>query len=186
MLKGKAIWIVGFTSACMILIGIWWWQWQAPYRTLIVFLRALQEGDINTLYALSLDKERELGLTKESVERIYHSCLKPALSHRRIVKIERQDKRLLIREASISFLLWFEGLNRPIVVGVTRWPGTRKWRISFSAFAMSIARFLVLKDDLQRYKFFKNFGLKFRVGPLGTIEDIDILIMQANLKSQFR
>ena len=186
MLKGRARWIAGFTSTCMIVIGIWWWQWQAPYRTLISFLKALQKGNIDAIYALSLDKERELGLTKEVVERIYRRCLKPALSHRHIVRIERQNRSLLIREASIPFLLWFEGLNRPIVVGVTRWPGTRNWRISFSAFAMSITRAFVLRDDYQRYRLFRNMGLKFWVSPLGSIEDIDVLIMQATLSSRFR
>ncbi len=186
MLKSKAKWVTGCVSTCMIVIGIWWWQWQAPYRTLIGFLKALQKGDIDAIYALSLDKERELGLTKEVVERIYRLCLKPALSHQRIVRIERQNRSLLIHEASIPFLLWFEGLNRPIVVGVVRWPGTRNWRISFSAFAMDIARFFVVRDDYQRYRLFKNMGLKFWVSSLGIVEDIDVLIMQATLQSRFR
>lgn len=181
MVKGIGKWLVGSGIVCLVIIVIWWWQWQAPYWTLNNFLKALQQGDIDTIYSLSLDKERKLGLTKEVIKRIYYRCLKPVLDRHHLIKIERQNKSLLIREASIPFLLWFEELNRPIVVGVVRWPGTQNWRISFSAFSMSITR-LSVEDDYQRYKLFKNLGLRFWVSPNGSIEDIEVLVLQAGLQ----
>ncbi len=182
MFKKKTKWAIGFGVTCFIVIGIWWWKWQEPYRVLSAFLKALQQGDIDTVYTLSLDKEKELGLTQDIVKSIYYQCLKPALTHHRLIKIERQNKNLLICEASITFRLWFEGLNRPILVGVTQWPGTRKWRISFSSFTIGITRFFLVKDDYQCYRLFRNLGLKFRVSPQGPIEDIEILILQSNPK----
>jgi len=105
MPESKIKWIyVGLI--CFVLfavIGFWWWQWQAPYRTLRNFLKALQHGDIETLYGLSLDKEKELGLTKEVIARIYRQCLKPVFNHHHLIKIERQDRHILIRKASVSF-----------------------------------------------------------------------------------
>lgn len=48
------------SSITLLTIGLWWWRWQAPYRTLKTFLYALEKGDINTLYNLAPPKEREL------------------------------------------------------------------------------------------------------------------------------
>lgn len=163
-------------------IGVWWWQWQAPYRTLKVFLKALQQNDIDTLYALSLDKERELGLTKEVVERIYLKCLKPALTKHRLVRIERADKGLLIREPSVDFWLWFEGLNRPIIVSPVRWPGSRKWRISFSSFSAGIIRFFIEEDDYRRFSLYKALGLKYIVSPRGPTYNVEFLLWDAKMK----
>jgi hypothetical protein len=56
---------------------VWWWNKQAPYRVARAFLDALQEGDIERLYALSDPMERHLlKLTPDNFRSAYNLLLK--------------------------------------------------------------------------------------------------------------
>lgn len=39
----------------------------------------------------------------------------------------------------------------------------------------------MVRDDYQRYRLFRNLGLKFWVSPNGVIEDLEMLILQEYL-----
>lgn len=76
-----------------LLVRVWWWQWQAPYRTLTIFLDALQRGDIDTLYALTPEHERRY-ISSELIARAYKQVIKPhLLSGKTLDRIHRTSQR---------------------------------------------------------------------------------------------
>jgi len=72
-------WVI-LVAVFLVVIGLIWWWWckQAPYRVARAFLNALQEGNIEGLYALSDPMERNLlKLTPENFRSAYNLLLKP-------------------------------------------------------------------------------------------------------------
>lgn len=111
--RHKIAYIIAF-SGVAIIVAIYWWHWQAPSRTLRLFLRALQVGDIQTLYNLTPKRyERQIcGLTPDLIDKTYQRILKPLLSEYRLVGIRRTSRSSLIpeiwlRSHEVPFWLWF-------------------------------------------------------------------------------
>jgi hypothetical protein len=53
---------------------MWWWQWQMPYRTLQVFLHALEKGDIKLFITLLLPRN---GITESSLQNLSKKPINP-------------------------------------------------------------------------------------------------------------
>ncbi len=97
--RRRLVYIITLSSVVMV-VAIYWWHWQAPYRKLRLFLRALETGDIQTLYSLTPKRyERQIcGLTPELIDKTYQQVLKPLFSEYRLVYIRRTSMSGLIPE----------------------------------------------------------------------------------------
>jgi hypothetical protein len=160
-------------SIALVIIGVWWWQWQAPYRTLMTFLSALEKGDINTLYALSPPKERELKIINlELIRYTYKKLLRPLLLDRyRLIDIKRTSPgsmkpELWIRNVAVRFYLRYQDsqgneIKPPLVVYVTRPPGERRWYVPFSYCVFTTAHSLIGFDETQGDAWMYRAGYRF-------------------------
>jgi len=110
--------IFWITGLFLLSVLAWWWQWQAPYRTLKSFLSALERGDVNTLYNLAPPKEQELKIvTPALIRHTYQKLLRPLLLERyRLVRIQRASQEnpkpeLWIRDVAVVFYLTTETIK---------------------------------------------------------------------------
>jgi hypothetical protein len=141
--RAKALLIVTVVLAA---VGVWWWQWQAPYRTLTAFLVALQRGDVSSLYALTPNYERRF-VTPELVARAYTQVIKPQLLEgKKIDRIWRTSLRKFFPELwlgrvrSVRFYLWVrdqQGRRQLTAIIVQRPPVEERWRVPFSTFVVN-------------------------------------------------
>jgi len=162
----KRKWLRGLLWAAVLglLIGlIWWWQWRAPYRTLMAFLNALEKGDIETLYNLTPPKERRLKIiTPELIQQTYHYLLKPLLlNHYKLVGIKR-----LSYNGAVKFILYYRDekgneINPPLIVFVSRPPNERQWYIPFSYFVFTTAHSLIGFDETEGDAWMYRTGYRF-------------------------
>jgi len=163
-----------FVSGMVLLvIGVWWWQWQAPYRTLMTFLVALEKGDIETLYALTPQAEREYKIvTPDLIRKTYQYLLRPQLIERyQLVRIERTSPKgpkpeIWIRSVAVRFYLYYQDakgnkIEPPLVVYVTRPPEDRRWRIPFSYYVYTTAHSLIGFDETQGDAWMYRAGYRF-------------------------
>jgi len=180
ILKRTRLKIIFCCIVITILIGVWYWHWQAPYRTLISFLRALEQGDVDTIYALSSYKERNLGLTKELVERSYYQFLKPILIKQyqlmriRRISVTSLKPELWIRQYSVPFVLYFLSADskRIIVLSpVVRYPGEYRWCIPFSYFVYRTAN-AIYNDRLKSFELLHKLGFKVILNDLGDTRNV--------------
>lgn len=127
-----------------IAVGVWWWHWQAPYRTLTAFLNALYAGNTQTLYQLTPNHERErAGVNLELVERTYRQFLKPLLDQRyqreKLVRIQRESSKNT-RPREVLFYLWFQDEQYPLVIYLCLPPDRQGWKVPFSYFVWLTAK----------------------------------------------
>lgn len=138
MTRSKGL-LASIVLVTVLTIGAGWWRWQAPYRTLTVFLNALYSGDIKTLYALAPNHER-LFVTEKLVNDTYQRFLKPLLIRHfpkdSLVRVQRDSDR----PRSYLFYLWFRGQEKPLVVYLCYPPDRQGWRVPFSYFVWLTAR----------------------------------------------
>ncbi|MDW8029433.1 MAG: hypothetical protein RMK94_13680 [Armatimonadota bacterium] len=170
-------WIGSVSLGLFMVIGIWWWQWQSPYRTLITFLRALHKGDVDTIYALCPVHEMKTGLTKDLVERTYRQFLKPVLLDKReLVRIQRISfhgpiPEIFIRQRIVPFLLWFKdkgtGEMKPFYISVVHHPEEKKWKIAFGHFILRTAWIVTNNDNFKTFTLLSYLGYKIIWGDLG-------------------
>ncbi|MCS3921147.1 hypothetical protein Q2T83_01470 [Fervidibacter sacchari] len=161
------------SSITLLTIGLWWWRWQAPYRTLKTFLYALEKGDINTLYNLAPPKERELKIiTPELIRYTCQNLLHPLLFAKyRLVSIERTSpegmrSEIFIRNVAVRFYLYYRDdqgneIKPPLVVYVTRPPGERRWYVPFSYYVFTTAHSLIGFDETQGDAWMYRAGYRF-------------------------
>jgi hypothetical protein len=116
-----------------IVVGVWWWRWQAPYRTLTTFIDVLYNGNIKALYDLMPYHERHI-VTEDMVEITYFRFLKPLLSDHfpksRLIHIEHFSERPRI----VIFYLWFREQDKPLVIYLCYPPDRQGWKVPFSYF----------------------------------------------------
>jgi hypothetical protein len=130
----KRQWVILTTLAVIAtVVGVWWWQWQAPYRTLTTFVDALYKGNTKTLYDLTPYHERHI-VTEETVETTYLRFLKPLLNDHfpksRLIRIGRFSDR----PRTVIFYLWFREQDKPLVIYLCYPPDRQGWRVPFSYF----------------------------------------------------
>ncbi len=136
VLRTKRLKISILTIVILSAVGLWWWRWQAPYRTLIVFMDALYVGDIQKIYELMPAHEKEkASVGIELVEQAYRQFLKPLLEQRyrreKLIRIQR-EKAAFTRPREVLFYLWFQGECLP--------PDRQGWRVPFSYFVWLTAK----------------------------------------------
>ncbi len=144
----KCLIIIASLVIVSIVFAGWWHYWQAPYRTLKTFLRALEVGDIKTLYDLTPPHERkQANVTPELIEKTYKELLKPLLSEYRLVRIQRTSAKnpwipeILIKDIHVPFWLWYrnaEGKTLFTAAHVMRYPGEKGWKIPFGLFVWKL------------------------------------------------
>jgi len=130
----KLKFLIGTTA--VIVTGIWYWIWQAPYRTLTVFVDALYVGDTQKIYELMPAHEKgKASVGIELVERTYHQFLKPLLeqkySREKIIHIQR-EKAAFTRPREALFYIWFQGEKHPLVIYLCLPSDRQGWRVLFS------------------------------------------------------
>jgi hypothetical protein len=163
--------------AGIVAVGVWWWNWQAPYRTLTVFLTALETGDTKTLYALTPIYERRF-VTPELIDSTYQNFLKPRLlTEKRLIKIRRTSiKRPLLPELRLSrvravqFYLWFQdkkGKEVVTAVIIQRPPTEEIWKVPFSTFVFNTC--LSLYGPLNADKVMASLGFAWIALPEGGV-----------------
>ncbi len=127
--------------------GIYWWYWQAPSRVVRKFLRALEAGDIQTIYNLTPKRyEQQLcGLTPELIEKTYQKILKPLLSEYRLVKVHRASRsspipEIWLRSHEVPFWLWFRNRQgKTLFTGVHAvWYRDEGWRVPWGIFVWKL------------------------------------------------
>lgn len=163
--------ILGFG---LLTVLAWWWQWQAPYRTLISFLEALERGDIDTLYSLAPPKERKLKIvTPELISYTYQQLLRPLLLEQyQLIDIRRASlsgsrPEIWIRDVAVVFYLYYRNksdgkeINPPLVVFVSRPLGEKKWYIPFSYYVFTTAHSLIGFDETQGDAWMCRAGYRF-------------------------
>lgn len=163
-----------FAAGCVALIitGIWWWRWQSPYKTLLTFLRALERGDLETIYNLAPSKERNYRIiTPELIQKTYNLLLRQLVSNYRLVRIQRTSLHSLkpefwIYSRAVRFYLYYcddkgNFINPPLVVYVTYPPDDRCWRIPFSYFVFTTAHSLIGFDETQGDAWMYRVGYRF-------------------------
>jgi len=134
-------------TAVLTAVGVWWWQWQAPYRTLTAFLDALQRGDVAALYALTPAYERRF-LTPTLIAHAYEQVIKPQLlNEKKIDRIWRTSLRgffpdlWLGRVRSVRFYLWVQdqrsNKKQLTAIIVQCPPIEERWRVPFSTFLVN-------------------------------------------------
>ncbi len=151
-------------SVILVIVLIWWWQWYAPYRTLKVFLSALERGDVNTLYSLSPPKERQLKIiTPDLIRTTYQTLLRPRLLERyQLVRIKRGSPE----DAAVVFYLYYQDeqgneIKPPLVVFIIRPPGERRWYIPFSYYVFTTAHSLIGFDETEGDAWMYRIGYRF-------------------------
>jgi len=138
----KLKFLIGTTA--VIVTGIWYWIWQAPYRTLTVFVDALYVGDTQKIYELMPAHEKgKASVGIELVERTYHQFLKPLLeqkySREKIIHIQR-EKTAFTRPREALFYIWFQGEKHPLVIYLCLPSDRQGWRVPFSYFVWLTAK----------------------------------------------
>lgn len=168
----KRIVMVG-TGFGLLVVLVWWWQWQAPYRTLKTFLVALERSDVNTIYNLAPPKERKLEIiTPDLIQYTVQHLLRPLLLDRyQLVGIRRSSTRsgrpeIWIRDTAVLFVLHHrdrEGneISPPLVVFVSRPLGEKKWYVPFSYFVYTTAHSLIGFDETQGDAWMYRVGYRF-------------------------
>ena len=142
---GRRFLILAVSTLMVALVGVWWWRWQAPYRTLITFTNALYDGDIKTLYDLTPSHEREqTGLNMALLERTYHQ-LSPLLQQHyprdHLGRIQRASEAIR-HPNEVAFYLWFQFQDKryPMMVYLCRLPNESGWKVPFSYFVWLMAK----------------------------------------------
>lgn len=144
-----------------------------PYHTLMIFLNALERGEVETLYALAPLRERQYKvITLELIRKTYKQFLHPYLITRyHLVRIKRtspisMQPELWIRSRSVRFYLYYRDdkgntIEPPLVVYVTRTPDERGWRIPISYFVYTTAHSLIGFDVTQGDAWMYRVGYRF-------------------------
>jgi len=135
-----------------IIVGVWWWRWSAPYRTLTVFINALYSGDVKTLYALTPEHERRI-LNMELINRLYLQIIKPLLGDEfpqsSMTRVQRSSERPGIVNylwpKLVIFYLWFKDHDKPFVV-YTYLYRQQGWKVPFTYFVWLNAKGLYGDD----------------------------------------
>ncbi len=132
---------------------VWWWHWQAPYRTLNSFLRALEMGDLDTLYSLTPVYERKyVGLDLKLIRHTYTNYLKPRfLDKHHLVRIQKfpQLRHWWKHGREVPFFLWYQddkGQQKVTAVSVVRPLGEEEWKVPFSYFVYCVTKTLYGAD----------------------------------------
>ncbi len=179
--RTKALLIV---TAVLAAVGVWWWQWQAPYRTLTAFLVALQRGDVSSLYALTPNYERRF-VTPELVARAYTQVIRPQLLEgKKIDRIWRTSLRKFFPELwlgrvrSVRFYLWVRdqrGKEQLTAIIVQRPPIEEQWRVPFSTFLVNTLVGMYVAQGVASDKAFdrafeavRHLGFQFVASPEGS------------------
>lgn len=175
MFKRRWFWVALIIVACA--IGVWWWQWRAPYHTLIVFLRALEAGDFDTLYALTPSYERKyVKIDTKLIRHTYANYLKPLfLSKYRLIRIQRishssYSPELWVRSREVPFFLWYQdnqGQLKVTAASVVRPIGEKGWKVPFSYFVYCVTKTLYGVDRV--FKVMQQLGYPTFVSPVGGI-----------------
>lgn len=148
MVKRK--WLV-VSVLLLIITGIStiWWYWRAPYRVLNSFLKALETGDLNTLYNLTPAYERKyVGLDIRLIRHTYVNYLKPRFLNRyRLIWIQRasQLRYWWKHGREVSFFLWYrndKGSLKVTAISVVKPLGEEEWRVPFSYFVYCVTKTL--------------------------------------------
>jgi len=142
-------WVI-LVAAFLVVVGIvWWWNKQAPYRVARAFLDALQEGDIERLYALSDPMERHLlKLTPENFRSAYNLLLKSFFEEWRWKELRptfetRRYRFTLPPDYFPIFVIYEAKDGRRLQSGIIpRWT-EEGWRVSLGRFIY----FLYLQPD---------------------------------------
>jgi hypothetical protein len=144
--KRKLAYIITL-SIMVIIVTIYWWHWQAPYRKLRLFLRALEVGDIQTLYNLTPKRyERQIcGLTLELIDKTYQQVLKPLFREYRLVSIRRTSRsspipEIWIRSYVVPFRLRFHNSQGKTLFTVAEviWYREEVWTVPWGIFVWKL------------------------------------------------
>jgi hypothetical protein len=142
--------VFGLIIVALVIGGlVWWWNKQAPYRVARAFLDALQEGDIERLYALSDPMERHLlKLTPDNFRSAYNLLLKSFVEEWRWKKLRphpyARQYRFFLPPDYFPIYITYEakdGRRRGELI-VPRWT-EEGWRVSLGRFIY----FLYLQPD---------------------------------------
>ncbi|MFA0743313.1 MAG: hypothetical protein LASZOEIN_000086 [Candidatus Fervidibacter sp.] len=142
--------VFGLIIVALVIGGlVWWWNKQAPYRVARAFLDALQEGDIERLYALSDPMERHLlKLTPDNFRSAYNLLLKSFVEKWRWKKLRPHPEARLYRFTlppdCFPIYITYEakdGRRREELI-IPRWT-EEGWRVSLGRFIY----FLYLQPD---------------------------------------
>ncbi len=178
--------LIGLSVVAVMVIGVWWRQWSAPYRTLMTFLAALEKGDLDTVYALTPSQERAKGIiTPELVRRTYEHLLRPRwLERYRLVRIERTSPKgdmppeIWVRSVAVRFVLHYRdaqgnALEPPLIVYASRPPQDKGWRIPFSYFVFIAAHRLIGFEPSEGDAWMYRMGYRFIYLHDGFVEPLE-------------
>lgn len=145
----KRKWLIVSVVVLIVSVFVAWWHWQAPYRVLNSFLKALETGDLKTLYDLTPAYERKyVGLDIKLIQHTYTNYLEPRLlSKYRLVWIQRASRPRYWwkQDREVVFFLWYrgnEGQLKVTAVSVVRPLFEEKWKVPFSYFVYCVAKTL--------------------------------------------
>lgn len=135
--KTKLLWVFIAVAVFLTVVGVWWWQKQAPYRVARAFLNALQEGDIQRIYRLSDPTERKLvKLTLENYQEAYETILSPYLRQWRWIGMRPHPaaRQALRIESTLVVIVTFENRAGEKMRTILTVPWTDEgWRVRFGA-----------------------------------------------------
>jgi len=130
----KGYWWIVLVALCVaIAVGVWWWVWRAPYRTLTAFVEALYNGDIKTLYSFVPEHERQIvtvDLMRTTYLRFLRSLLDRHFPKPLLVRVERFSDR----PREVIFYLRFQERDKPLVIYLCYPPDRQGWKVPFSYF----------------------------------------------------
>lgn len=196
MRQKKVFWLVGIGTVFVFLGLYWMMQFLLnPYRVYAQFLDAVERKDINRIYAMVLDEEKQDGLTREMVQRLMDWML-----YRHAMKV--QGKTVFITPPADRWfragVLWVNAeTDQPLTldgrrirgyINLFRPPKRWRWQVSFTHFVkdylhLNIAHISLrqqgwteemVRADRERYerlredliaKWLKQFGI-IKVFPL--------------------
>ncbi|MDW8029440.1 MAG: hypothetical protein RMK94_13715 [Armatimonadota bacterium] len=149
-----------FCPLCLVaIVGVWWWIWQAPYRTLTIFINALYTEDIKTIYNLIPEHERRYKVvTPELIKSTYSQFLKPFLlkdfPRYHLIQIQKDSDR----PRSLIFYLRFKNQERLLLIYLSNPPGRQGWKVPFSYFVWLNAKLYGDADTIMRQIGYKHIA----------------------------